>query len=196
MMMKTPVFFILLALVNFSCEAQIIDKEKQITMAIQAAPPEKQEGATVLGYNEDGDLVTLREGTNEMICVADDPNKEGINVVCYHSDLKPFMDRGNALRKEDKRPDEIFAIREKEAISGILKMPENPSTLHVLSGNDAKWNPDTEQLENAKLRYVVYIPFATAESTGLPIRPMVPGGPWIMDPGTHRAHIMISPENE
>jgi hypothetical protein len=22
---------------------------------------------------------------------------------------------------------------------------------------------------------------------------MVPGGPWIMNPGTHKAHIMVSP---
>ncbi len=194
--MKFSLFIILAAFISFSCEAQIPEKEKQIAMAVQAAPPEKQGGATVLGYDENGELITLREGTNEMICVADDPNKEGISVVCYHADLKAFMDRGNALRKEWKRPDEIFAIREKEAIAGALKMPENPSTLHVLSGKEASWNPETKKLDNAKLRYVVYIPFATAESTGLPIRPMVPGGPWIMDPGTHRAHIMISPENE
>ncbi len=195
-MMKLPILLFLIALINFSCEAQIPDKEKQITMAIQAAPPEKQSEATVLGYNEKGELVTLREGTNEMICVADDPNKEGISVVCYHSDLKPFMDRGNALRKEGKRPDEIFAVREKEAKAGSLKMPKNPSTLLVLSGKEASWNEEAKKLENATLRYVVYIPFATAESTGLPIRPMVPGGPWIMDPGTHRAHIMISPEKQ
>jgi len=43
------------------------------------------------------------------------------------------------------------------------------------------------------LRYVIYIPFATAESTGLPLAPSAPGMPWIMDPGTHRAHIMINP---
>jgi len=40
---------------------------------------------------------------------------------------------------------------------------------------------------------VVYIPWATAASTGLPIKPEAPGMPWIMDPGTHRAHIMINP---
>jgi len=44
-----------------------------------------------------------------------------------------------------------------------------------------------------KLRYVIYIPFATPESTGLPLSPEIPGGPWIMDSGTHRAHIMLNP---
>ena len=30
-------------------------------------------------------------------------------------------------------------------------------------------------------------------TTGIPLAPLTPGGPWIMDPGTHRAHIMINP---
>ena len=33
-------------------------------------------------------------------------------------------------------------------------------------------------------------------ATGLPERPVAPNHPWIMNPGTHRAHIMISPINE
>jgi hypothetical protein len=42
-------------------------------------------------------------------------------------------------------------------------------------------------------RYVVYIPYATPETTGIPLAPLSAGGPWLMDPGTHRAHIMIDP---
>jgi hypothetical protein len=42
-------------------------------------------------------------------------------------------------------------------------------------------------------RYVVYIPYATPDTTGIPLAPATPGGPWIMDAGTHRAHIMINP---
>src|SRR5690606_40281405 len=55
------------------------------------------------------------------------------------------------------------------------------------------FNTETGEVTNGYLRYVVYIPYATAESTGLPLKPDVPGMPWIMDPGTHRAHIMINP---
>ncbi len=172
------------AFINVSCEAQVLNKEEQISGAVQAAPEEKRAAATVLGYNEDGELVTLRAGTNEMICLADDPNKEGFSVACYHKDLEPFMARGRALKLEGKTQGEIFEMREKEAKEGTLKMPTNPTTLQVLSGDDQA---------TANLRYVVYIPFATQESTGLPIRPLVPGGPWIMDPGTHKAHIMITP---
>jgi hypothetical protein len=192
-----PLFLIPIFIISLiSCQAQIPNKEGQIAAAIQAAPPEKQEGATVYGFDENGKKVLLREGTNEQICIADDPNKEGFSVACYHKDLHPFMKRGDELRAEGKRPDAIFEIREKEAKSGELKMPTNPTTLHVLSGKEGKYNSESGKVENASLRYVVYIPFATAESTGLPIRPLVPGGAWIMNPGTHRAHIMITPSND
>jgi hypothetical protein len=46
------------------------------------------------------------------------------------------------------------------------------------------------------LRYVIYIPYATSASTGLPLKQDAPGMPWIMDPGTPRAHIMINPPQQ
>ena len=128
-----------------------------------------------------------------MVCLSDDPAKDGFSVACYHQDLEPFMARGRALRGEGKTSGEIFDIRESEAKAGTLKMPAQPTTLHILSGPTGKYDEATNSVTDAFYRYVVYIPFATPESTGLPLQPMVPGGPWIMDPGTHRAHIMITP---
>jgi hypothetical protein len=48
-------------------------------------------------------------------------------------------------------------------------------------------------LKDGHFRYVLYVPYATFESTGLPAKPSVPGMPWLMDPGTYGAHIMITP---
>ena len=179
-----------------SCAQEIPYKEQQIKAAVMAAPEDLREGATVLGYDADGNVVTLREGTNNLICLADNPNQKGYNCACYHQDLSDFMARGRALKAEGKNRQEVFDMREAEVKGGTLKMPENPSTLHILYGGDEVYNVETGVVEGAKYRYVVYIPYATAESTGLPLEPIVPGGPWIMDPGTHRAHIMITPVNQ
>jgi hypothetical protein len=67
------------------------------------------------------------------------------------------------------------------------------STLHIYYGPEARYDAASNTVPGAKYRYVVYMPFATAASTGLPESPVAPNHPWIMDPGTHRAHIMISP---
>ena len=172
------------------------DPEAQINAAVMAAPEEARAGAAVYGYTNKGNLVLLREGTNPLICLADDPNREGFQTACYHKDLEPFMARGRELKAEGKSSGEVFDIREAEAKAGKLKMPEQPTTLHLLEGPGGKYDPETGQVTGAYYRYVVYIPWATAESTGLPTQPTVRGGPWIMDPGTHRAHIMISPPPE
>ena len=149
-----------------------------------------------MGYNMNNELVMIKEGTNELICLADDPTKEGFSVSCYHKDLESFMARGRELKAQGKSRGEIFEIRESEIKSGKLQMPKHPSTLHVLSGGEGQYDSATNTVLNANLRYVIYIPYATQESTGLPIRPLVPGGAWLMDPGTHRAHIMVTPDNK
>ncbi len=72
-------------------------------------------------------------------------------------------------------------------------MPKQPTTLYVYSANDKDYDRATGEVKNGYLRYVIYIPYATAESTGLPLKPEAPSMPWIMNPGTHGAHIMITP---
>ncbi len=179
-------------LVSFGTYAQVTP-EVQIQMALLAAPETTRAKAAVYGFDQSGKFVQLRKGQNELICLADDPAQKGLNVSCYHKDLEPFMARGRALKQQGKNFQEVFDIREKEVKSGKLKMPKNPSTLFVYTSDEGNFDSKTGKVEKGYLRYVVYIPFATAESTGLPLKPEAPGMPWIMDPGTHRAHIMINP---
>ena len=165
----------------------------QIKTALLAAPAAKRDSATVYGYSESNELVVLKKGTNEIICVADDPSQAEFSVASYHKDLQPFMERGRALRKMGRTHQEVFDLREKEAKSGELSMPKQPTTLVVVSAKDADYNKNSGEVKNSYMRSVVYIPYATAESTGLPLKPEAPGMPWIMHPGTHGAHIMINP---
>jgi hypothetical protein len=174
----------------------ILPKDIQIKTAVLAAPEMYRDGATVLGYNSEGKLVILREGNNGMVCLADDPNKEGISVACYGAELEPFMARGRALVAEGKSNKEKQEIRKSEIEAGTLKMPEEPSMVYVLAGEEKDYNPETGDLLQSKIRYVIYKPYMTGESTGLPTKPQTPGMPWLMDAGTHRSHIMITPANK
>jgi hypothetical protein len=194
-MTKKSLLFIMIIVVNSQGCAQedVPDKEMQIASAVKATNEEERSGATVYGYNTAGELVLLREGANNTICLSDNPNQDGFQVACYHKDLEPFMARGRELRAEGKTAGEVFDIREAEAKEGSLQMPGQPTTLHLLEGPTGRYDTESDSVVGAFYRYVVYIPWATAASTGLPLKPMVPGGPWIMDPGTHRAHIMITP---
>jgi hypothetical protein len=166
--------------------------EGLIATALMAAPKASRSGCKVIGYNMAGEFVTLREGDNEFIVLVDDPKQDGFNAACYHKDLEPFMARGRVLKAEGKTREEIFDIREEEMKSGKIKIPTG-ATLHIYFGTNSMYDPATSKVEGAKLRYVVYMPWATSKTTGLPESPMAPNHPWLMEPGTHRAHIMISP---
>ena len=165
----------------------------QIKLALLAAPPEKRDSATVYGYDADNQLVVIKQGTNELICVANNPKDTGFSVACYTKDLEPLMERGRVLRKQGMKDKQLFDERAKEVKEGSLRMPATPATLYVYSSSEKDVNHSTGVVKNGYLRYVIYIPFATAATTGLPIKPSAPGMPWIMDPGTYHAHVMIDP---
>jgi hypothetical protein len=162
----------------------------QIAAAVLAAPADRRAGAAVLGYDAKGALVTLRAGTNDIVCLADDPKVPSLSVACYHKDLEPFMARGRELAAKGVKGEEREAARWKEIEAGTLKMPKEPRTLAVLTGKE--FDAATGQVTDAYTRWVVYTPYATPETTGLSLSP-VPGGPWLMFPGKPSAHIMISP---
>lgn len=192
--MKTILSF-LVFVSALSALAQVPSAEVQIKGALLAAPSASKDGALVYGYNEKSEFVVIRKGTNEMVCLADDPAQDNFSASCYHKDLDPFMERGRQLKKEGKSPKEILEQREADVKSGKFKMPAAPTTLFIYYAPAANYNKETGEVKDGNFRYVVYIPYATAETTGLPLKPNAdaPGMPWLMDPGTHRAHIMITP---
>lgn len=172
-----------------TCGQNIPPKKWQIETALMAVPADYRQGAKVYGYDSEGNFVTLKEGENDYIALADDPTNANFSTAAYHKDLDEFMARGRALKREGKDGKQIFEIREAEVKSGKLKMPDK-ATLCVFTGTV---NSETMEIENPYVRYVFYMPYATGESTGLPTTPTPPGHAWLMDPGTHRAHIMITP---
>ena len=101
-------YLILISLIFFSCAQQIPNKDQQIAEAVLAAPEKMRADATVLGYDANNNVVELRKGTNEMICLADNPKQNGFSVAAYHKDMEPFMARGRELKAQGKGFKEIF----------------------------------------------------------------------------------------
>ena len=69
-------------------------------------------------------------------------------------------------------------------------MPKEPRTLYVYTGTS--FDASTGKVQDPYLRWVIYVPYATAQSTGLSTKAS-DGAPWLMSGGTAGAHIMISP---
>lgn len=162
-------------------------EEVRIRQATLPLPEDKRDSAMVLGRSGNS-IDTLREGNNQFICLADDPEKEGFKADCYHKSLDAFMSMGRRLRREGHSSEEIFKERNRAIENGEIQMPDKKNLI-AMSG---KYDKDGKVVDRYR-RYVIYVPFATAKSTGLPTQPMGEGEAWLMDPGTHKAHIMVSP---
>jgi hypothetical protein len=170
----------------------ILPAATQITAAISPLPEEFRAGATVLGYTSAGkSLMELRKGTGPYTCLADDPaDEKRFHVACYHNSLEAFMARGRELRA--MKVANVDSARFAEIDAGKLKMPTHPAALYSLTGKSEQFDAATGVLTGARPLYVVYIPFATPASTGISAK-AGENTPWLMFPGTAKAHIMFVP---
>lgn len=191
MLTKGPLLYlVLLSMTQLACGQSEADR-LQIAGAVLPLPEDMREGAAVLGFRDAAPdrLVQLREGTNDMICLADKPGDENYHVACYHRSLEPFMARGRELRTEGKERDEIARIRREEIEAGSLEFPEHPAALYSRTGK--AYDAQTGEIEESRGLNVIYMSYATAEETGLATAP-ANGAPWLMFPGLPWAHVMIS----
>src|SRR4051812_48122618 len=87
--MKMLLFSLVFSQLAFPVFSQVstAPPEVQVKLALLSAPEDKRDSATVLGYSGSGKLVVLKQGTNQYICLADDPAQSGFSVACYHRDL-------------------------------------------------------------------------------------------------------------
>jgi hypothetical protein len=160
-----------------------------IASAVLAAPEPLREGAEVRAWTTDDHLVTLRAGTNGIICLANRPDEDGFAVACYHASLEPFMERGRELGRQGVDGARRNEIRWREIEAGTLPMPA-AAMVYNLRFASADFDPATTDPAAGTRLHSLYMPGATTESTGVSARPSEE--PWLMLPGTPSAHVMIS----
>ena len=169
-----------------------LTEAQQIASAVLPLPAEFRDGARVLGYHAGGtQLVPLREGKGAFTCLATEPAGD-FHLACYHNSMEPFMARGRELRAQGVKGPQVDTVRFAEVKSGKLTVPTHPAALYQLFGG--KYNAATNKVTGAQSLFVAYMPGATAASTGMTEKAAPDGQPWIMYPGTPKAHIMLVPK--
>lgn len=165
--------------------------ETQIAAAVLPLAESSRSGATVLGYRG-GKLTVLRKGDGNYTCLGDNPATNGFQASCYHNSLEPFMARGRSLREQGvTERAAVDSVRRAEISSGRLAMPKSPASLSSIFSDSTNFDPADGPPKGAGYLDVIYIPYATAASTGITEKP-IDGRPWLMFPGEPWAHVMIS----
>ncbi len=170
----------------------ILSGPVQITAALLPAPEEFRATATVMGYDESGKLVALRNGKGPLICLAPDPSVAQFHVACYHKSLEPFMARGRSLRLSGVKGPAVDSTRFRGVRRGKLVMPAMPAVLYSLTGPPGSFDAAKGIATGARPLFVIYVPNATGASLGISEK-SAENVPWVMSAGTPRAHIMFVP---
>lgn len=159
--------------------AQTAD-EAAIERALLAAPRNQKEAATVIKWKADNTYDTLRKGTNRLVCYdrSGDPGQQPFAVQCTSI---ANLDRVAQNMRFEAMGDKRQAMLDAAEKDGTRVKPEFGSIFYNLGGPNR---------ERAREHMTVAVPFATAQSMGLPDNNKQ-GGAWIMNAGTSTAHIMI-----
>lgn len=159
-----------------------------VETAVLAAPAALRPGAEVRGWTAEDRLVTLRDGSNGLICLADRPGDGELGVACYHEGLEPFMERGRELSREGLTGMERQESRWADVEAGDVPMPA-AGMVYNLSYGSEDIDPSVFDPATGFRLHALYLRGATPESTGIGTEPG--DGPWLMFPGKPSAHLMI-----
>ena len=180
--MKRIVFTLCALALAATAGAQSTDD--QIATATMAAPPAMQADAMVIRLAADGSHSVLREGSNGLVCWdrSDEPNRS-FSVQCTSFENMDRIRQNRVWNMSGKTAEEIRAMRDAAEADGTREVSKFGSVYYTLNGENA---------ESASLHLTVAVPFATAESLGLPDQgSYTRAGTWIMEAGLSAAHIML-----
>lgn len=151
-----------------------------IDTPLLAAPANQREGATVIKWKPDFTYDTLKKGTNRLVCY-DRPGQPGQQAFSLECTSIANIDRVAQNLKFEATGDKKQAMLDAAEKDGTRVKPEFGSVFYNLGGADK---------DHARAHTTVAVPFATAQSLGLPDNNKM-GGAWIMNAGTSTAHLMI-----
>ena len=169
-------YLILLALLPFAAMA---DDAVLVEQAVLALPDSMRSGATVVRF-VDGEQEILRQGDNGIFCRADDPDRPGIDIWCYHESHDAYARRWFELAAGGMSGDAVNEQIVEEIEAETLAWPP-------LAVN---YNLRGPGIDTALPLTVIYMPFATGDSIGITEERHF-DRPWLMYPGTAFAHVMI-----
>lgn len=155
-------------------------------------PPELREQASIVSIDDAGMVTTLRQGSGEMVCIADRAGDDRFDARCYHRDFIPYLYRSRQLMAQGVARSEVDARIEGELAAGSLHITMKPTAgyrmfgpITALTENGTAWTGEMTRWQS------IHIPHARAQDLGL-IESNDTPMPYVMASGELWAHVMIN----
>jgi hypothetical protein len=171
----------------------LLSQEKEMTMALSAAPEHLRAGASVYVLKKDG-FVLARQGTNGFACIVNRDHPMNQKPTCYDPEgaatILPKVLRVGELLMKGVPLDQIRAEIAEGFRTGKFISPRRPGVAYMLSGDVRNYNPATKQVESFPPHVMFYAPNLTNEDIGSDGK-FEPGLPSIAYQGPHGFMIVV-----
>lgn len=171
----------------------VLDRDREISLALSAAPDRVSGGATVLVWNGDG-FERGREGTNGVTCYVARSWIESLEPHCFDEEgsrtILPIHLRVMELRHAGHPEAEVDAVIADGLRSGTFRLPARPAMSYMMSAGQHLISDDGRAVGSWQPHLMIYYPYLTDAALGLGA-PASTEAAVVVDPGTPLSNIMI-----
>jgi hypothetical protein len=148
---------------------EILPREKEIELALSAAPEHLRKGAAVYVLERNG-FVKIRDSTNGFTCIVNRDHPLNQKPVCFDAEgtatILPKILRVGELLMRGKPMSEIDVEIAEGFRTGKYISPRRSGVAYMLSGDIRNFNPQTGKVESFPPHVMFYAPNLTNADLG------------------------------
>ncbi len=182
--------------------AELLPREREVALALSAAPEHLREGATVYVLERTG-YVKVREGSNGFSCLVVRDHPQELAPICHDPEgsrtVVPRLLRAAELRAQGRSEEEIRQEINDGLRTGMYRLPQRVGIAYMLSPEAKAFVPELSRAVVLKPHVMLYAPYLRNEDIGaLPPKPgEFPDYPFVILEGQFNAYIVMAvPDND
>ena len=171
----------------------VLDVDREVALALSAAPPAISSEATVFVWTADG-FETAVEGSSDTTCYVARSWPDSLEPHCFDGEgsrtILPIHMRQMELWHEGRPKDEIDAEIAEGLRSGLFRLPSRPAMSYMMSEGQELISDEGDPAGNWEPHLMIYFPWLTSTDLGLGDVPSTDAA-MVVDPGSPFSNIMI-----
>ena len=180
---------------------ELLLREKEIELALSAAPEHLRKGAAVYVLERNG-FVKIRNSTNGFTCIVNRDHPLNQKPVCFDAEgtatILPKILRVGELLMQRKPMSEIDSEIAEGFRTGKYIAPRRLGVAYMLSGDIRNFNPRTGKVESFPPHVMFYAPNLTNADLGTTPEALAsnPSLPFVAYQGPHGFIIMVNSDTK
>ena len=176
---------------------ELLPREKEIALALSAAPEHLRKGAGVYVLERNG-FVKVRDSANSFTCIVNRDHPLNQKPVCFDAEgtatILPKILRVGELLMQGKPMSEIDTEIADGFRTGKYISPRRPGVAYMLSGDIRNFNPRTGKVESFPAHVMFYAPNLTNADLGITPEALAkdPSLPFVAYQGPHGFIIVVN----